>query len=288
MIYENMAKKETLKEINLSNKIILRSVRGKVGQVIKIEPCKDPNTSEYPDCVKKVDSNNDMILSEAERNDPNRKYFIKETDVFDVVDGTTFDLDDVRQRFIWEAIKNCPLIAPDYYAKDINGNSLINGTGPNSTRPRFGVAELFIEKPGEDSVRRVSKKKQIHDAEDFIWNDKRGYDGRVLMAKLLGHEMQGLPDADVTDYLIQIAEKNPEKIINLYTGGETSIRLLFIEARNKHVIVYKNKLYIYADNVVLGANDEAAILFLKDPKNVNVLNLIKKETFPELTKEDEK
>ena len=87
------------------------------------------------------------------------------------------------------------------------------------------------------------------------------------MAKLLGHDMRGLPDADVTDYLIQIAEKNPEKITALYTGGDTSVRLLFIEARNKHVIAYKDKLYIYADNVVLGANDEAAILFLKDPKS---------------------
>ena len=282
-----MAKKEkTTTEINLSNKIILRSVRGKVGQVIKIEPCKDPDTSEYPDCVKKVDANNDMILSEAERNDPNRKFFIKETDVFDIVDGTTFDLEDTRQRFIWEAIRHCPLIAPDYYAKDRNGNSLINGTGPNSHRPRFGIAELFVEKPGEDSVRRVSRKKLIHDACDYVWTDKRGYDGRLLMAKLLGHDMRGLPDADVTDYLIQIAEKNPEKITALYTGGDTSVRLLFIEARNKHVITYKDKLYIYADNVVLGANDEAAILFLKDPKNINVYNLIKKDTFPELVGED--
>jgi len=37
-----------------------------------------------------------MILSEEERNDPNRIYFIKETDTFDVVDGTTFDLENTR------------------------------------------------------------------------------------------------------------------------------------------------------------------------------------------------
>jgi hypothetical protein len=87
---------ETKNEINLSNKIVLRSVRGKVGNVVKIQPCKNPETSEYADCVKRVDSNNDMILSERERNDPNRQYFIKETDVFDIVDGTTFDLDNIR------------------------------------------------------------------------------------------------------------------------------------------------------------------------------------------------
>jgi hypothetical protein len=81
---------------------------------------------------------------------------------------------------------------------------------------------------------------------------------------------------------LQVAERDPEKIINIYTGGDTAVRLLFIEARDKHIIIYKNKLYTYADNVVLGASDEAAILFLKDPKNAGIYKLIKQETYPEL------
>lgn len=270
-------------EINLSQKIVLRSARGKVGNKILIQPCRNPNTGDYADCVKKVDSNNDMILSEQERNDPNRQYFIKETDVFTIVDGTTFDLENVRERFIWEAIRYCSLIAPDMYARDSNGNSLINGTiGWDSKAPRYGVAELYVERPGVEANRRVNRKKQKHDAESFIYNDERGAEGRVLKARLLGHKMSHMPDADVTDYLLQVAEKDPEKIINLYTGGDTAVRLLFMEARDKHVINYKNKLYIYADNVVLGASDEAAILFLKDPKNANVYKLIKQDTYPEL------
>ena len=277
-----MAKKEETKtEINLSNKIVLRSVRGKVGNVIKIQPCKDPKTGKFPDCVKRVDSKGDMILSEKELSDPNRYDFIKEDDVFDIVDGTTFDLDNTRERFIWEAIKNCPYIAPDMYAKDAKGNSLINGDAR-----RYGVAELYVERPGVEANRRVSRKKLIVNAMNFIYDDERGAEGRVLKARLLGHRMDSMPDADVTDYLIQVAEKDPNKIINLYTGGDTAIRLLFIEAREKHVINYKDKLYIYADNVVLGASDEAAILYLKDPKNANVLKLIKQDTYPDLVDKD--
>lgn len=282
---------ETKKEIDLSQKIILRSVRGKVGNIVKIQPCKNPETGEYATCVKRVDSNGDMILSEKERNDPNRIYFVKETDVFDIVDGTTFDLSNVRQRFIWEAIQYCPLIAPDYYAKDSKGNSLINGTPGDYTLKdylnrnprRFGIAELYIERPGVEANRRVSRRKLKHDAESFIYNDDRGYDGRVLKARLLGHRMEGMADADVTDYLLQVADKDPDKIINLYTGGDTAVRLLFIEARDKNIIIHKNKLYTYADNVVLGATDDAAILFLKDPRNANVYKLIKQDTYPELT-----
>lgn len=283
---------ESKKEIELSQKVILRNVRGKVGIIVKVQPCIDPETGEYADCVKRVDANGDMILSEKERNDPNRPYFIKETDTFDIVDGTTFDLENVRQRFIWEAIRHCPLIAPDYYAKDKNGNSLINGTpGWNSPNPRFGIAELYVERPGVEASRRVSRKKLKHDAESYIYGDERGYDGRVLKARLLGHRMDGMADADVTDYLLQVADRDPDKIISLYTGGDTAVRLLFIEARDKNIIIYKNKLYTYADNVVLGATDDAAILFLKDPKNANIYKLIKRDTYPELmgkSKEKEK
>ncbi len=281
-----MAKKETVNEINLSNKIILRSVRGKVGNIVKIQPCPDPKTGNFPECVKHVDVHGDMILSEAEKSDPNRYAFIKEDATFDIYDGITFDLDNVQQRYIWEAIKNCPLIAPDLYARDAQGNSLINGTlGWNSKTPRYGVAELYIEKPGVDASRRISRKKLKHDAETYIYDDERGYEGRVLKARLLGHKMDNLPDADVTDYLLQVAEKDPEKIIKLYTGGDTSIRLLFIEARDKHIIVYKDKVYMYAD-AILGATDEAAIMFLKDPKNASLLKLIKQDTFPDLIGKD--
>ena len=229
-----------------------------------------------------------MILSERERNDPNRVYFIKETDTFEVVDGTTFDLENVRQRFIWEAIQYCPLIAPDYYAKDKQGNSLINGTpGWNSKSPRYGIAELYVERPGVEATRRVSRRKLKHDAETYIYNDDRGAEGRVLRARLLGHRMEGMADADVTDYLLQIAERDPEKIISLYTGGDTAVRLLFIEAKEKNVIVYKDRLFMYAD-VVLGATDDAALLFLKDPKNANLYKLIKRDTFPGLPEDDNK
>jgi hypothetical protein len=207
----------------------------------------------------------------------------------------TFDLDNVGDRFKWEAIKNNPFIAPDYYTKDSKGNSLINGDMRpygvkelyNKETRRYGVAELYVVRPGVEANRRVSRKKLKHDAESYIYNDERGYEGRVLRAKLLGHRMDNMPDADVTDYLLQIAEQDPEKIISLYTGGDTAIRLLFIEAKDKHVIVYKNKLYMYADSV-LGATDDAVILFLKDPKNANLYKLIKKDTFPNLIDKTEK
>lgn len=275
-----MSTKRTKSEL-LSNVITLRSVRGKVGIKYYIQPAKDPKTGRLPECVKHVNSQGDIILTDAERN--SGKVFIKETETFVIEDGATFNLDDDYDKAKWEAIKNCVLIAPDRYAKDNNGNLLIDGTvGWRNTRPRYGIAELYIERPGYEAVRKVNRKKQIHQAISYILDDPKGSEGRLLMARLLGKHMTNVPDADVEDYLLTRAEKNPEEIINLYRGDDITIRLLFIEAKDKHVINLKNKLYIYADNIVLGATDDAAITWMKDPKNKKVLELIKKDTYPDL------
>ena len=270
----------TKTELEINNIIILRSTRGKVGQKYYIQPCKDKN-GRLPDCVKHVNSQGDMILTDEERN--SGKYYIKENETFVFEDGKTFNLDDPIDKAQWEAIKNCPLIAPDRYAKDKNGNLLIDGTmGWKNVRPRYGVAELYIEKPGYEAVRKVNKKRKIHNACSYILDDPKGVDGRVLMARLLGKHMTNVPDADVTDYILTIAEKDPDKIINLYTGDDINLRLLFIEAKDRHVIRLKNKLFIYADNIVLGATDDAVITWMKYAKNKKVLELIKKDTYPDL------
>ena len=275
-----MSTKKTKSEL-LSNVITLRSVRGKVGIKYYIQPSKDPKTGRLPECVKHVNSQGDILLTDAERN--SGKVFIKETETFVIEDGATFNLDDEYDKAKWEAIKNCVLIAPDRYAKDNNGNLLIDGTvGWKNTRPRYGIAELYIERPGYEAVRKVNRKKQIHQAISYILDDPKGSEGRLLMARLLGKHMTNVPDADVEDYLLTRAEKNPEEIINLYRGDDITIRLLFIEAKDKHVINLKNKLYIYADNIVLGATDDAAITWMKDSKNKKVLELIKKDTYPDL------
>ena len=94
--------------------------------------------------------------------------------------------------------------------------------------------------------------------------------------------MRGTSDADVTDYLTSVAESDPDKIIAAYTGSDTSLRLLFIEAKDKRIIYVKNKLYMYADNIVLGTTDDAVITWMKDPKNKKVLELIKRDTYPDM------
>ena len=274
-----------------SNIVTLRSAWGKVGQKYYIEPQRDPKTGRFPSCVKRVNSQGDIILTpeELDKESKGEAAYIKEDKVFIIQDGTTFNLDNIFEAAEWEAIKNCDLIAPDRFAKNENGDYLIDGTvNPRNPRPRYGTAELYVERPGVDSQRRVTHKKLQIKAANFIINDERGYDGRLLVAKVLGRNLSNQPNSDVEDYLLSIADKTPEKIIDCYTGGDMNLRMLFIEAKEKRVIIKRNGLYMYGDDVILGANDTAVINWMKEPKNSKILAMLRKDAFPEMYGEDNK
>ena len=285
-------KKQTTKSeiVFDESKIVLRSIFPKSNLNYFIQPCKDKQ-GRFPSCVKRVDSKGDMILSESERNDMSegRAYFIAENEYFTIQDGKTYDLTDLQQKAEWEAIKNCPLIAKDRNERDAKGNLVIDGPvvptqilENGKIAGRSGIAELYIDHPGLDTQRKVSRKQLIHKAESFIFNDERGEEGRLNKAKLLGKNMFNQPSADILDYLLEVASINPQKIIDIYTGTDTALRLMFIDAKDKKVIYIKNKLYLYGDNIVLGATDDALIAWMQEPKNARVLELIKKDTYQDL------
>lgn len=272
-----------------SKRIILRSVYEKANIVYYIQPCRDKH-GHFPSCIKKVNSQGDMIMSEKERDAMSEKtaVFFPENKIFEIKSGKVYNLDNMYDKAEWEAIENCPLIAKSRDERDANGNLIIDGPKSYPTKPsRNGVAELYIDRPGLDTQRRVSRKQLVHKACTFIYDDPRGAEGQLNMAKLLGKNMFNQPSADVVDYLISVAEKDPEKIIKLYTGDDISLRLLFIDAKEKKVIYIKNKLYLYGDNIALGATDDAVIAWMKEPRNIKVLELIKKDTYPDYFSSEE-
>lgn len=265
----------------MNNKVItIRSVY-KVKEY-HFQPTKQPNGLNWP-WVKQtrigLDGRSEMVLSDAERNNPDSQYFIPEDLDVVVVDGTTFDLSDKRQENIWNAIKGHDLFVPSRDARDENGVLLIDGDAK-----KYGTAELFIDVPGEESERSVSKKKLIMKAFRFVEEDS--VDGRLTKCKLLGKNMKYAPSSDVEDYLYQMAEKNPNQIIDLYTNGDTALRLLFIEARDKNIIRKKNGVFIYGETV-LGMTDDAVIAFFKIPSNKAIFEEIKDATFPQFKQNNE-
>lgn len=260
----------------MENKIIvLRSVYGKVKEC-HLQPCKQPNGTNFP-FVKPVrydiNGNFEMIMSDAERNSPDSIYFLPEDEIITITDGTTFDLSNPKEKNRWLAIKDSFLIAPSRDAKDGNGVSLIDGD-----RTRYGLAEFYIDVPGEESAKSVSKKKLITRAWQYIEGDSA--DGRLTKCKLLGRNLRNAPSSDVEDFLYQKAESNPQQIIDLYTSGDVALQLLLIDAKERNVIVKRHGVYVYGESG-LGPTEESVIIWFKMPENKAVLDMIKRDTYPE-------
>lgn len=267
---------------SLENKIItVRSAYGKLKEY-HFQPCKQRNGLNQP-FVRKVrynaDGSSEMILSEADMRDPKSVYFIPEDMDIVVTDGTTFDLSDPLQRNKWLAIKDSDLIVPTRDAKDEHGNLIIDGD-----KRRYGLAELWVDVPGEQSEKSVNRKKLITKAWTYIENDS--VSGRLTKCKLLGRVMRNAPDSDVMDYLYQKAEKSPATVIELYTSSDMALKLLIIDAKDRNKIIKKNGMFMYGDNI-LGATDDAVIQFCKTPANKKVLDMLKADVYPEYARQTE-
>lgn len=259
----------------MGNIITLRNVYGKMKEC-HFQPGRQKNGARFP-WVKPVRydaaGNSEMILSNEELNSPDREYFIPEDEDIVVVDGTQFDLDDPLQKNKWLCIAESDLIAPARDSKDKNGDLYIDGN-----KRRYGMAEFYVDIPGEESERSVNKRHKITEAWTYIGKDSKN--GRATKCKILGKYMDNAPDSDVEDYLYQRAEKNPDEIIELYKGGDMALKLLLVDAKSKGVIRRKDGMYQYADTI-LGATDDAVMIFFKSPYNTRVLDQIKYETYPE-------
>ena len=239
-------------------------------------PTKQPNGLNW-DFVKPVRIDNDgssyMVLSEAERNDPKSAYFLPEDLDIVVTEGTTFDLSDPLQYNKWMAIKDNDLIAPTRDAKDKDGNFLIDGN-----KQRYGIAEIFVDVAGEDSERSINRRKLIHEAEEYVFKDSSN--GILTKCRLLGRNMKNAPFSDAKDLLLQEADKHPQKIIDLYTGQDSGIQLMILDAKEQNVIRKVNGWWMYGETN-LGATDEAMLTFFKTPMNKPIFDALKKHVYPQ-------
>lgn len=270
--------------------IVLKSTYGKSGIKIKIYPCPMPNGM-MPPCVRKVDVNGDMILSDTDKkNWANGTVFIPENEAIVVEHNTTFDLTNPLQAAQWEAIKNSKLIAPERDAKDGAGNFVIDGGKPvidryDNPRGRYGLAELYIERPGRSSDIRMNLEKKIFEAKGLVFNDSK--DHQIMICRLYDKDMSHAHTADIEAFLIDQAQSNPERLIKYYNSEESAARLLVIMARDANVITTKSDGMYYSD-IKLGRNLDTTVELLKQAENKPLRQAIQNETFPNLEKKSNK
>lgn len=256
--------------MNNDNLIVIRSVY-KITEML-VEPAKHPITGRYPDCVRLLDSNGNLILSDLDRK-KDLNLFIPEDTVVKIFDGKTFNLDDPYEQSLWEAIKYSKRIAKARDERDAHGNLVIDGDSM-----RYGQAEFYVEIPGLEASEASKKKRKIHKAETYIYNDT--YEGLVTKAKVLSLMPAGLTYSEVEQMLIKQAQVRPDQIIDLYEGKETYYRILIVDAVEKNVIIKRDNLFYYGD-ILLGSSEETVIAWLKDPERETILKTIRAEIYGE-------
>ena len=130
----------------------------------------------------------------------------------------------------------------------------------------------------------MNKKELIFRASQYIYEDSEKE--RVKKAKVLGRDLSNAIPADVLDYLIEIAEKKPKRIIDLYEGEDWKMHLFILDAIDRGVIHKSDGIYKYNEKM-LGGSIEATITFLKDIRFKKITDSIKMETYPELRPKQE-
>lgn len=256
--------------MNNDNLIVIRSVY-KITEML-VEPAKHPITGRYPDCVRLLDSNGNMILSDLDRK-KDISLFIPENQVIKIFDGKTFNLDDPYQQNEWEAIKYSKRIAKARDERDAHGNLVIDGNAA-----RYGLAEFYVEIPGLEAKEVSKKKRRIHVAETYVYNDT--FEGLVTKAKVLNLMPNGLSFAELEQMMIKQSQTRPDQVIDLYEGKETYYRILIVDAIEKNVFVRRDKLLYYGD-ILIGSSDESVVAWLRDPERKTILEAIRAEVYGE-------
>lgn len=252
---------------DLDDKIHIVCLYGPVHAGARIYPVRNPKTGEFPSCIRKVNSYGDIIY---QKNDDPGEYFVKETDSFVVKSGTDFDLSNDVEKKNWEAIKFSDLIFDSKGKFDEKGNVVVEPTD------KIPASAIFtIERIADETKKRNDSKRLKNKALNFIYQDSDT--GLALKAKVLGCFIKNSTREEIEEFVTNFAEKNPEKVIELYTGSDMKLHLIFLYAKEKNILINKGGIYVYGESNMIGRTEDDCVKFFKEPNNKVITDKIIKE-----------
>ena len=176
-------------------------------------------------------------------------------------DGVSFDLSDEGQRVTWEWVKFCVEIA-----------ATLEDT--QSTKQ----AEFYVHVIEDEAAKSVAKRSLTYRAMKYVSEDS---DNNLKdRATILGVNMQEDSKMVILDYLMEMAQNNPQKVIDSYENPFINLKLLMLSALSMNIIKYDGQIYRHG-NTVLGVSEEAMFEFLKRSDNKAIVKLIEREVHPE-------
>ena len=247
--------------------IHIRCFYGPVHAGASLSPVRNPLTQEFHSCVRQVDNVNNIIYG---KDDDPQNYYVKPTDKIFIKDGVVFDLSNEIQRKQWDAIKYSDLIWDCRGIVDERGEVVYPPTDTPSS-----AAIFYVERLVDEASKRIKKEKDINTALTYIFGDSASK--LALRAMVLGRYIKNSTREEIEEYMIDRAKSDPKTIIDLYTGSDLKLHLLFLYAKEKNIIVNRDGVYFYGDSSMIGRNKDSCVAFFKNPKNKIITEEIEKE-----------
>lgn len=134
---------------------------------------------------------------------------------------------------------------------------------------------FYIEVKELESKEDVTNRRIVNKAITYILNST--HTDLVFRARLLKLDMEEDTTEAIQNMLCDIADKSPQKIIDLYDSGVSAIKMLFYTAKKYNIIdVDAMGHFIYGIHT-LGADEESAFMYLKHKDNEILLKRLKDE-----------
>ena len=180
--------------------------------------------------------------------------------------GLRFDLNNLVDRINWAWIKHLDCLAMSF------------------KEAQESKATWYVHIEGREAEVSVAAKELRFKAMEYVINDPVvNYANRAL---LLNFDMSGETPSVIKDFLLEVAEKEPKKILHIYRDKSMKINLLYAQAKQKGIIVESTSDGVVKYGVtILGVSPESAIAFLQN--NEDLLELLERDVKPEYFKAKE-
>jgi hypothetical protein len=175
-------------------------------------------------------------------------------------DGLIFDLNNPVDRVNWDWVKACPQVAMSF------------------AEAQSSKALFYVHIEGRESEMRTRTVEKRHEAVKLVLEDPTtNYVNRAL---LLNMDMEGEQPSVIKDFLLETAEKTPEKIFRIYRDKAMKIHLLYLKGKKMGLVKTdpRDNVVTYG-TTILGISDDSAIAYLQS--NEDILMLLEREVNPE-------
>jgi hypothetical protein len=184
-------------------------------------------------------------------------YFTTPDSKLILIDGMEFDLNDPVAVENWKWVKHLPCVAMSF-----------------EEAQKTPSAQFYVYIAGREA-REANKNSDLKfKAIRYIMEDSPvNYENRAL---ILDNDLAGESPEEIKKILIEIAERQPTRVIAAYEAKNLSIKLLYLKARQKGIVKSQDGMILFGSNV-LGVNQEGALAFLQTKEHSQILDLLEKE-----------